>query len=576
MKKLALKVELDTSDVDEGVERTSESVESLGDTAKKTGNEMKQGFKAAEQGSKALGSGIKDLIKALGIIGVALAVFNYMRDILSKNQKVMDALSTATTAFEIIINRLFEAIEPLGKVMSDAFDNPRQAVADLWKAIKENLLSRVEGLINGYKAVGKVLKAAFELDWDAIKEGAEDFGTAMIQATTGLNEAQQAAVAEGFKEFVKDVKSATIAAVDQAKALQSLRNEVILLEAEQRRLMLTYQNEAEIQRQIRDDISLTIQERLAANEELGRILTEQTEKEEAIAMRRLELAKAELAVNKTSIELQAAVIDAETELADVRERINGQRSEQLTNQKALEKELFDIQQELRVATLSAREKEIEELEVYYEMLAEKARIAGESDIEIEAARIRALADLRDKFRKEDLEKEKAANAKKMAEEKKIKDAKIQAATDVSGALGTIAAAVEQQGKAGLIASKVLTVAQIAIDTAKAISGAIAQAQSVPFPGNIAAIAVGVASVIAGIASAVATLNSANVPGPSATVPTAPPSVTAPTITPVTTNTTSFGNTEQAELAPIQAFVVETQLTNTQNNISQLEGQATFG
>jgi hypothetical protein len=51
---------------------------------------------------------------------------------------------------------------------------------------------------------------------------------------------------------------------------------------------------------------------------------------------------------------------------------------------------------------------------------------------------------------------------------------------------------------------------------------------------------------------------------------------APSFDPVTTNTTELGNTQAAELAPIQAFVVETQLTNTQNNIGQIEGQATFG
>jgi hypothetical protein len=52
--------------------------------------------------------------------------------------------------------------------------------------------------------------------------------------------------------------------------------------------------------------------------------------------------------------------------------------------------------------------------------------------------------------------------------------------------------------------------------------------------------------------------------------------TPPQIDPVTTNTTQLGNTEQAELMPIQAFVVETQITGSQNNVNQIESQATFG
>jgi hypothetical protein len=39
--------------------------------------------------------------------------------------------------------------------------------------------------------------------------------------------------------------------------------------------------------------------------------------------------------------LQVALINAKTELADLDERITGQRSEQLTNLKALEKEKAD-------------------------------------------------------------------------------------------------------------------------------------------------------------------------------------------------------------------------------------------
>jgi len=130
----------------------------------------------------------------------------------------------------------------------------------------------------------------------------------------------------------------------------------------------------------------------------------------------------------------------------------------------------------------------------------------------------------------------------------------------------------------LIASKVLAVAQIAIDTATAISGAISTAsKATNVYEMIAGIAAGVAAVISAVGQATTILNSANVPGPSATTPgVSAVSASAPAFNPVTTNTTELGGVEQAELAPIQAFVVETQITGNQENVNQIEGQATFG
>jgi hypothetical protein len=55
-----------------------------------------------------------------------------------------------------------------------------------------------------------------------------------------------------------------------------------------------------------------------------------------------------------------------------------------------------------------------------------------------------------------------------------------------------------------------------------------------------------------------------------------PAASAPSIDSVATNTTDLGNAQGAQLAPIQAFVVETEMTGNQQNISQIENQVTFG
>ena len=583
-KVIALKVTVDTSDVESNVERTTASVEELGNTTKKTSGEMKQGFKAAEQGTKGLGSSIGGLIKSLGIIGVAMAVFSFLKDILMKNQKVMDALSTATIAFEIIINRLFDLFPDVEKSMTSAFENPREAVIALWEFIKDNLLNRLEGAVLLFQAAGETIEAAFNLDWEAAKKGALDFGSALIQATSGFDREQQEAFIDGVVEFANEVATATVAAVKQADALTKLRNEVALLEASQQKIQLGFQREAELQRQARDDIRLTIAERIAANDKLGEILKDQIKVEEERVNKTLLLRQLELNQLGENTERLAAVAVAEGAVAELRERIVSQESEQLTNQAALQKELFDIQQELRVATLDARKKELEELDIYYEALIEKARLASQSSVEIEAAKIKAVADLNAKFISDDLSKEAAATKARVDMQKKEKDARLAAASGMIAGLGGLVEALGNQSKASVAIQKTLAIAQIAIDTARSISAGIAGATTsatATGPGAFVAtpvfIATTIATILGAVGSAVGILNS--VPGgggasvPSISVPTAS---AAPSFNPVTTNTTEFGNTQSAELAPIQAFVVETQLTGTQNDINQIEGQATFG
>ena len=75
---------------------------------------------------------------------------------------------------------------------------------------------------------------------------------------------------------------------------------------------------------------------------------------------------------------------------------------------------------------------------------------------------------------------------------------------LSGLLGEFS----EESKAAAVASKALALGEIAIKTGVALAGGIAQAQSVPFPANLAAIATTVATIIANIATAVKTVKSA--------------------------------------------------------------------
>lgn len=108
-------------------------------------------------------------------------------------------------------------------------------------------------------------------------------------------------------------------------------------------------------------------------------------------------------------------------------------------------------------------------------------------------------------------------ARKVAAEemKKQEEAKMQLAEDTAGAFSTVAGAignmlatVGKENKELTRMAKVIALAQIAIETGVATAKGISSAMSVPFPGNLAAIAMTIATLMSGITSAISTVKSA--------------------------------------------------------------------
>jgi len=604
---IAIEVDVESGDALKRLDKLEAAMFRTQTEAAEMAEKMEKGFEAAGEGAKgaakgvdSVGSSVGGLLKSLGLIAIAMEVFNFLKEILMKNQVVMDAMNTATLAFEILLKSLFEKVSSLTEPMKSVFEDPKQAIIDLGNLILENIINRFKGAVLAAEAVGTTFTALFRADWDGAADGVKDYASALIQVGTGLDKEQQDNFVDGVKELASEISVATEGAIDEAAAMVALRNELQLLEAEQRKQILVSQNLAELERQKRDDISLTIAERIEANNKLAEILNEQSEIETGIANKRLDLAQRELALDKNNIDLQVAAINAETELADVRERINGQRSEQLTNQVALEKELFDFQQELRLLGKTERQIEMEELIIEVERLAEIQRLAGDTEVDIETEKLARIAALKAEWNEEDIatrqkhsddlqkiEDKKAADVQ-AAEDKKqaYREAGLSAASSVVSSLGQLAGVLAKQGDESVALQKTLAIAQVAIDTAKAISAGVAGATTsatATGPGAFVATPIFIATTIATILGSLAQVGTilAGVPGPSAggAVSGASaniPAASSPNISAAASSSTEIGNAQGAQLAPIQAFVVETEMTGNQQNISQIENQVTFG
>ena len=407
----------------------------------------------ASGGFKGMGTAIKGVgtaLKAAGI-GLVVALLAKLGEVFMKNQKVVDAFNTTMVALEIAFNDLFSYIsDNVGAItgfFKELFENPKEKIIELGNAIKEGLVDRFNQALEVFglvaKSFGQLIKGEFSAAFDTIKEA----GKQTVDVFTGVD--------DSYEEVAKTIKDYTKKTIKQAQAIVATTKAAERAAVEFAKLNAQYLKDAEIQRQIRDDETKTFEERIEANQKLDEILAEQQKAQKAQIQLQINAAQAQYSLN-ASEENYIALQEAKVGMLELEETITGQLSEQKTNQVALEKELLETQNELRVAGLSGIERELEELQNSYDLKLEMARKAGVDSTEItkqfedeKQAIIKAAAD------------EEEAQAKKVADEKialeeAVKNAKLNIAGQTLGLIGEIAGEGTKVAKAAAVAQATIS------------------------------------------------------------------------------------------------------------------------
>ena len=314
------------------------------------GNLLKSSLGAAAQGFVGLTkASLAFILTPVGaVIAALVAAFALIKNAMDRSEESTNKLKLAFAAVTGVFNTVLKALEPLGEFL-------------------------IDGLVMGFELAVKAAENAIAIISD------------------GLSYLGFESASESINEWTDAIKEGVKAAVDLEKAEQDL-------EKSQRKARLTqleYQKDAEKLRQIRDDENLTLQERVKANEDLGKVLEQQLKDELLIAEQALLVANLRIeAEGQTSVALDAQA-EALTEIADIQERLTGQESEQLTNRVALQKEAADkakeygeqaIQQqelllETYIAAQGTRAKTLEE-EV------KQAQVIANKEIEILEAKLK--------------------------------------------------------------------------------------------------------------------------------------------------------------------------------------------
>lgn len=240
-------------------------------------------------------------------------------------------------------------------------------------------------------------------------------------------------------------------------------------------------------------------------------IREKLEQEAAYIEQRLQLAtegtiqeyslKAEQLKKEKEIELSNTKLTAEQKQLiedSYQKKLDEMTSEyeRKKQEKAMEALELELSNRLAAAKIAGEDELQVELENAKKRLDSLQQLEGESDAEFKARQLEAQQEYLDA--KEELAQR----------EIEIEQAKFEAASQITGALSGLFEELGESNKSFAILSKTLALAEIAINTGKAIAAGVAQSQSVPFPGNLEAIASTVATVLANITTAISTVKSA--------------------------------------------------------------------
>ena len=525
--------------------------------------------------------GLGTAIKAAGI-GLVIAALAKLSEIFMQNQKVADLFNTAfeavSLAFNDFVSFVVNSTGGIIKFFDAIFKNPLESLKSFADAFKKNIQERFESYLDTLGFLASAVKKVFSGDFAGALDDVKNAGKESLDVLTGVNDSF-----DKGKEFIekttKAVKDYVTETVSAATANVKLQKQAELALVANQGLIEKYDRQAELLRQVRDDESKGIEERIQANKDLAKVLDEQEKAMKSNAAIQVAAARTELNKNKENIELQKAYQEALNEQAGIEAQITGFRSEQQTNTNSLLREQKELQNELALIGKSQRDIEREELAQELELKKELINREVTDVIERDALLLAAqtefntqLLTLNAGFNAEDLAAKTANDDAKKKIDEATKNAQLANAEAVGGAIGTLAGIAGE----GTAAGKALGVASATIDTYVGANKAIAQ-------GGIGGIASAIAIIATGLTN-VKTILSTKIPKTNVGGSSVGGGASGGSIpTPPAFNVVGSSDSNQLADAiggqsqqPVQAFVVANDVTTAQSLQNNIVEGATIG
>ena len=356
-------------------------------------NNLKDVSKEGKKSFKVL-SGISKLFKGALGLGIVVSAFNMLKEVFMQNQKVADTFSTAMEAISLVFNQFVSVIIETYESVFSAKEN-----FDALGQVLQGLLTiAITPLKLSFLAIKMGIQQA-QLAWEQSFFGGKDadkiaeLKLGILETKAAVFETGKDAVEAGksivtnFSEAVSEVgaiantvaektsKISIKAAIESAKTNVELGKSAEIARLKQQGLIETYDRQAEKLRQIRDDDTKSIEERIKANDELGAVLDEQTQA--MLDQVDIQIAAAQAQYDKNqSQENYIALLEAQQEKEAVLAQIEGFRSEQISNRIALEKEQKDLEDETEEERIEKEQEKLQkEAEIEQQRIDNKAAAA---------------------------------------------------------------------------------------------------------------------------------------------------------------------------------------------------------
>jgi hypothetical protein len=577
-------------------DKTADSINEIADTTKDIGKSAED----SQKGIKGLGTGFKGLgvaIKAAGI-GLLLAAMDILKELFDNNQKTVDFFNTTFNTLQVAFSDFSKFISAniggIADFFQTIFENPVDSIKALGEGIKNNIIERFQSMLEVLGFVGEAMKKFFTGDFKGALDSVKAAGTEMVDVLTGVDDSAKK-IAEGTTKAAKAISNYVVETVKQGAAMTETNKQAEIAEVLAQGLIEKYDLQAEKLRQVRDDERFTIEERIKANNELKGVLEEQENAMLENAQRILDAKARQLTLDENNIEFQKEYLAAQNELVGVQAQVAGFRSEQLMNEMALQRELFDLE-----VSKAENAQEVSEIEAEAAIEAEtnlKKQLTLEEELnkQLYESRLASLELQKSQYKEgtqayQDMVSEiNVLNAERTAQEgeeaKKrreleqgVQQARLQMTGDAIGALNDLAQAFlsgnEEQAKKAFQINKALGISQAVVNTAQAVTAALTAG------GNPVKLATGAQFVEAGIAAATGAAQIATIARQqfqtSGSVDTNIQTPTAPSTSPQFNIVGASGQNailESLQANPMRAYVVGSDVTSQQeldrNRINQV-------
>lgn len=324
----------------------------------------------------------------------------------------------------------------------------------------------------------------------------------LLKLITDEREKQRKQVEENYKRQIEDLKARLETEEDlTVKAKEAINAQIYAL-GEQKKMELEALSQEALQQEISNRQRL-IELQLD-------IVKEGSEKELQLKLEQLALQReAELQDVTLTEEMRAAIkenyrLQEEEARVAFEEEVRIKQAEEMVARFEQEAELRTLDNEARL--LQLQEFGASQLQIEGERLAQEYQLKQDSYN-------KELAILQNMKKKEnetlaDFDKRRLEQEKKVANaESQIRASQVEMDNFLFSSFKSGIDAMAEHSEGFAVLSKGIALAEIAINTGKALAAGIAQAQSVPFPANLAAIATTIGTIMANIATATSIVKS---------------------------------------------------------------------